>query len=91
MTLFSGLEQSDETGSKSDPKIAQNRVSSSNKGLSENASKLGPIFDTSEGAKSFKSVINSSKIAWSPVLKKWSKWVPFWGRFGGQNRCYAVF
>ena len=88
---FFRVGKSDETGSKSDPKIAQNRVKSSKKGLSENASKFGRIFDTSGGAKSFKSAVNSSKIAWSPVLKKWSKWVPFWGRFGGQNRCYTVF
>ena len=91
MTLFSGLEKVTKQGRKVTPKIAQNRVLSSKKSLSENASKLGPIFDTSEGAKSFKSVVNSSKIAWSPVLKKWSKWVPFWTRFGGQNRCYTVF
>ena len=91
MTLFSGLEKVTKQGRKVTPKIAQNRVPSSKKGLSENASKLGPIFDTSGGAKSFKSAVNSSKIAWSPVLKKWSKFVPLWARFGGQNRCYTVF
>ena len=38
------------------------QVQGQEKGLSENASKLGPIFDTSEGAKSFKSVVNSSRF-----------------------------
>ena len=89
--IFFGLTKVTKQGRKVTPTIAQNRVLSSKKSLSENASKLGPIVDTSEGAKSFKSVVNSSKIAWSPVLKKWSKWVQFWGRFGGQNRCYTVF
>ena len=78
-------------GRKLTPKMSQNQVPSSKKGLSEYASKLGRIFDASGGAKSFQSIVNSSKIAWSPVLKKWSKWGPFWSRFGGQNRCYTVF
>ena len=77
------FEKSNETGSKSDP---QNSSKSS-----RILNKFGRTFDTSGEAKSFKRVVNSSKIAWSPVLKKWSKWVPFWGRFGGQNRCFTVF
>ena len=77
-------------GRKVTPQIAQNRVPSSKKGLSEYASKLGRDFSISRGAISFKSIRNSNKIAWSPVLKKWSKWVPFWSRCGGQNRCYTI-
>ena len=51
--LFKGLNKMTNQYRKVTPKIAQNRVSSSKKGLSEYASKLGRIFDTSKGAKSF--------------------------------------
>ena len=89
--IFFALKKVTKQGRKVTPNIAQNRVPSSKKCLSEHALKSGPIFDSPEGAKSFKRRVNSSKIAWSPVLKKLSKWVPFGGRFGGQNRCCAVF
>ena len=92
MTFFCCLKKVTKQGRNVTPKIAQNRVPSSKKGLCENASKLDRFFDTpGVFEKSFKSVVNSSKIAWSPVLKKWSKWGPFWSRFRGQNRCYTVF
>ena len=43
-----------------------------------------------ERSKSFQSIVNSSKFAWSSHLKLVSKWDHFWGRFCCRNGHYTT-
>ena len=79
------------TGRKTTLKSDQKHFEFSKNGLSERASELRWKFDSFGSGKSFESIVNSSKIVWSPRSKNVSKLVPFWTLFGAQNRCYTAF
>ena len=61
------------TGRKTTLKSDQKRIGSSKNGLSEHASELDWKFDSFGSGKSFESIVNSSKIVWSPLSENGSK------------------